>query len=133
MANIADNLKRLLGVGGNNIQEILENTDSLGGASIPSIEFVEVEDVPGTYSLGEVKGIDDVTNYAGAVCIKLSSPTGDSVGTFIGNAMPDYVNEQTRYIMLGPDESTPSNPSIACLTFFVGSEINFMSKTISMS
>ena len=135
MANIADNLTRLLGTTGYNIQEILENTDSLGGGSvsIPLIEFVGVEDVPGTYSYGEVKGIDDVTNYAGVVHIKLTSPTGDSLGTFIGNAMPDRANEQTRYMILVPDESSPSNLSIACLTFFAGSELNCMIKTISMS
>lgn len=46
MANIADNLKRLLGTEGNNIQEVLENADSIGGGTgdIPTIEFIEAND-----------------------------------------------------------------------------------------
>ena len=49
MANIADNLKRLLGTTGNNIQEILENTDSIGysgeGGTNSGVCIIDVTDI----------------------------------------------------------------------------------------
>lgn len=85
MANIADNLKRLLGTEGNNIQEVLENTDNIGGGSsdIPTIEFIEAND--NTWSINKTTGIDDPEWYKGPCIIKTTDTYGDAK-SFIGNA-----------------------------------------------
>ena len=85
MANIADNLKRLLGTEGYNIQEVLENADSIGGGSsdIPIIEFIKTDD--NTWSIDKTTGIDDPEWYAGPCIIKTTNTYGDA-RLFIGNA-----------------------------------------------
>ena len=121
MANIADNLTRLLGTTGYNIQEILENTDSLGGGSsslnIPMIEFVMTADGPSevAVSIGEVKNIDDVNDYVGMCIIVYTIPNYGSI-KFIGNASEDVRGgvRTTHYSALGFVQET-----ITCTVFSV--------------
>ena len=79
MANIADNLKRLLGTEGHNIQEVLENADSIGGGSIPYIQFVQTEESiesgDPVFEVGEIRGITDATKYTGPCYINVISST----------------------------------------------------------
>lgn len=84
MANIADNLKRLLGTEGHNIQEVLENADSIGGGSgdIPMIEFTQDDD---TWSIDKTTGIDDPEGYIGQCTIKFTTSDGNII-SYIGNA-----------------------------------------------
>ena len=72
MANIADNLKRLLGTEGHNIQEVLENADSIGGGSsdIPMIEFIQ--DDENHWHVDQTVGIEDTDTYSGMCIIKAS-------------------------------------------------------------
>ena len=101
MANIADNLKRLLGTTGYNIQEILENADSLGGSgvSIPSIEF-ETEDDE-NWSLGEVKGIENVTTYSGQCLVTLT-------GIYDGNRYTiGQMPTSASFLIHSPTDDTP--------------------------
>ncbi len=88
MANIADNLKRLLGTEGNNIQEVLENADSIGGGvgNIPFIEFIAADTTgeSGLYTVGEVRGIDNASNYTGPGFIKV---VASSLSPFSGVSM----------------------------------------------
>ena len=102
MANIADNLKRLLGTEGNNIQEVLENADSIGGGSggLPMIEFTLDEDEH--WHVGQTVGIEDAQSYVGMCTIKiLSTHSPDNISAFIGNAM-----ESVYCLILGANAST---------------------------
>ncbi len=80
MANIADNLKRLLGTEGNNIQEVLENADSIGGGAsdIPYIQFVQTGESTGpddlAFEVGEIRGITDATKYTGPCYMNIIAP-----------------------------------------------------------
>ena len=141
MANIADNLKRLLGTTGHNIQEILENTDSLGGsgASIPSIEFVlDDED---NASLGEVKGIEDVVTYVGPCLVTLTGISGGNrymIGQmptsamFTTNSPSDNMPHGYYYIII------PNHQEIRIYLFDVAEDVaedgavNYKTKSILM-
>lgn len=98
MANIADNLKRLLGTEGNNIQEVLENADSIGGGSIPYIEFVAVDETgeSGAYRVSEVRGIQNITNYTGPCYIKFvaSYYVPLSGATMLGSAVTNIQSSE---------------------------------------
>lgn len=102
MANIADNLKRLLGTTGHNIQEILENADSLGGSgvSIPSIEF-ETEDDE-NWSISECKGIPVPSEYSGACIVKIKYAGENTVGTWFANAVLNDTDSAIYYHELVP-------------------------------
>ena len=94
MANIADNLKRLLGTEGHNIQEVLENADSIGGNGIPYIEFViDSDDIV----VGDVRGINDVSNYTGPCFVKFTDPNEPSSANsvFLGTATGGEVDTET--------------------------------------
>ncbi len=73
MANIADNLKRLLGTEGHNIQEVLENADSIGGGTgdIPMIEFTVDDD--SHWHVSQTVGFEDAETYAGMCIIKTNT------------------------------------------------------------
>ena len=103
MANIADNLKRLLGTEGHNIQEVLENADSIGGGSsdIPYIQFIVTTDTKTgqpNYSVGEKRGITDATNYRGA-CIVEEKIVGivNRSSLYYGVAAPIFGTNSTKY------------------------------------
>ena len=92
MANIADNLKRLLGTEGHNIQEVLENTDSIGGSgNIPYIQFVVTMDEETgrpNYSVGEKRGITDATDYFGACIIEEKYVDGFGLYSGVAKRVP---------------------------------------------